>query len=220
MFGKYEVVEWLLNEEDFDVIFRIFIINEIVLYLVVCYFYKVLLVCELRLENMIVIVKVVNFEKVVVFFVRKEVSFFWVKDGLNREIVFYIFGNCLVKVIFLNNDLKEEDWCLVFYLKSIIVMFKFLLVVKCLIIRDIVKVLSVRNGDGDSFLYIIVRVGVYGYKLFKYLVKFLGFVDIMKVKNSKYRIVLDIVNECYFGYEKELFVIEEGEVVIFRGVGN
>ncbi|PFX32956.1 uncharacterized protein LOC111345329 [Stylophora pistillata] len=211
MFGKYEAVEWLLNEEDFDATLRTSTTNETALHLVARHLFKALSARESRLENMSATAKAANFEKVAVLLVRKEVSLFWAKGGLNRETALHILANQLIKATFLDVDLKEEDRGLVFYSKSITAMFKLLLAAKGLTTKDIVKALGIRNGEGSSSLHIIARAGIHGYKLLKYLAKSLGSTDVMKVMDSKHLTVLDIVNEFYPGHDKELHALSEGK---------
>ena len=214
MFGKYEAIDWLLNEEKFDATLRTTSTNETALHLVARHLFKALSACESRLENMSASAKVANFEKVVSLLVKKEVSLFWAKDGVNRETALHILASHLVNATSMDVDLQGEDQCLAFYSKSIDAIFKLLLAAKGLSVRDIIQALSIRNYNGDSSLHILARAGLHGYQLLKYLVKSLGSSDILKVKNSENLSVLDIVNQSYPGHEKDLIIDDEGKTSI------
>ncbi|XP_078362950.1 uncharacterized protein LOC144647079 isoform X3 [Oculina patagonica] len=213
MFGKYEAVDWLLNDEGFDAAQRSSSSNETALHLVARHLYKALLSESTRLENMSISAKVANFEKVVSMLIAKEVSLFWAKDGLNRETPFHILANHLVLANSAEADSEVEDQSLAFYSKSFDVILKLLLAEEDarLSRKDIVQALSVKNSDGDTSLHILAKATKHGYRALKFLVKSLGSSELMKLKNGKNRSVMDIVNECYPGHEKELLMEEEGK---------
>ena len=213
MFGKYEAVDWMLNEEGFEPAQRSSSSNETALHLVARHIYKALLSESTRLENMSISAKVANFEKVVSMLIAKEVSLFWAKDGLNRETPFHILANNLVLANSAEADSDIEDQCLAFYSKSFDVLLKLLLAEEDsrLSRKDVIQALSVKNNDGDTALHIIARATKHGYQVLKFLVKSLGSSELLKLKNGKNLSVLDIVNECYPGHEKDLLIEEEGK---------
>lgn len=214
MFGKYEAVDWLLNEceEGFDADLRSSSSNETALHLVARHLYKALLSASTRLENMSISSKVANFEKIASMLITKEVSLFWARDGLKKETPFHILANHLALANSSEADSEIEDHCLAFYSKSFNVILKLLLAEEDsrLNRKDIIQALSVKNSDGDTSLHILARATKHGYQLLKFLVKSLGSSDLLKVKNKKNLSVLDILNKSYPGHEKDLVIEEEG----------
>lgn len=214
MFGKHEAVEWLLNEgQNFDASLRSSLSNETALHMVARHLYKAISSSASRLENMSIGAKVGNFEKVVSSLIAKEVSLFWAKDGLNRETPFHILANHLVNAKTADAKPETEDQWVAFYSQCVHVILKLLLAEEKsrLSRKDVIQALNVRNGDGDTCLHIIARATKHGYLVLKFLVKSLGSSEFLKLRNGKNLSVLDIVNECYPGHEKDLLVEEEGK---------
>lgn len=131
---------------------------------------------------------------------------------MNKETPFHILAKHLLAANSAEADAGIEDQCLAFYSKSFNVILKLLLAEEDgrLSRKDVIQALSVRNGDGDTPLHIVARATKHGYQVLKFLVKSLGSSELLKLKNEKQLSVLNIVNECYPGHEKDLIVEEEG----------
>ena len=220
MFGKHEIVEWLLNEEGYDARLRT-VQSETALHLVARHLYTALSACESRLENMSITAKVANFERIVSLLIGKEVSLFWAKNDSSRETVFHIMARNMLQAISGDEGEEEEeeepeaeDSCLSFYAKSIDVILKLLLAEEQtrLSRRDTKHALGIKNSEGETALHILAKATRQGYLVLKFLVKVLGNNDLLKLKNSAGHTALDIVSQVYPGHEKELHVDDEGKI--------
>ena len=219
MFGKHEIVEWLLNDEDYDANLKASKSNETALHLVARHLYTALSLCESRLENMSITAKVANFERIVSLLINKEVSLFWAKDSLNRETTFHILAKQLLQAASADVGPETEDHCLSFYAKSFDVILKLLLAEEGarLSRKDVKHTLSIKNSEGDTALHILAKATHQGFLVLRFLVKVLGNNDLLKIKNSNGHSAMDIVNQVYPGRERELLVDEEGKGPSTRG---
>lgn len=214
MFGKHEIVEWLLNDEGYDANLRT-AQSETALHLVARHLYTALSACESRLENMSITAKVANFERIVSLLIDKEVSLFWAKNDVTRETVFHILARNMLQAISgeEEEELETEDSCLSFYAKSIDVILKLLLAEEQtrLSRRDTKHALGIKNSEGETAMHLLAKATRQGYLVLKFLVKTLGNNDLLKLKNAAGHTALDIVNKVYPGHERELLVDEEGK---------
>lgn len=213
MFGKHEVVEWLLNDEGYDPKLRTSKSSETALHLVARHLYTALSASESRLENMSITAKVTNFERIVSLLIGKELSLFWAKDGLNRETPFHILARHLLQASRAEVEPETEDLCLSFYAKSFDVILKIMLAEtqSRLNRRDIKHTLSIKNSQGNTALHLLAQANHQGYLVLKFLVKTLGNNDLLKIKNAVGLTAMDIVNQVYPGHERELLVDEEAK---------
>lgn len=214
MFGKHEVVEWLLNEEGYDAKLQTSISGETALHLVARHLYTALSPSGSRLENMSITAKVANFERVVSLLIEKEVSLFWAKDEVNRETPFHILAKQLLQASsgFVDGELEKEDLCLSFFSNSLDVTLKLMLAEEKTRLnrRDVKHALSIKNSEGNTALHYLAQAFRHGFLVLRFLVKSLGNNDLLKIKNSSGLSAIDIVNEVYPGHEKDLLIDEEG----------
>lgn len=213
MFGKHEIVDWLLNDENYDANLRTEKTNETALHLVARHLYTALSACESRLENMSITAKVANFERIVSLLVEKEVTLFWAKDCLNRDTPFHVLARQLLQAASSDQESETEDLCLSFYIKSVDVFLKLLLAEEPsrLNRRDVKHTLSTKNSEGDTALHLLARAAHQGYLVLRFLVKSLGNNDLLKIKNSAGHSSMDILNQVYPGHERELLIDDEGK---------
>ena len=214
MFGKIEAVDWLINEEHFEVSIRSSWTNETALHLVVRHLYLALSPSGSRLENMSVTEKVSTFEKVVSLLVEKDVSLLWAKDGLNRDTPFHILSRLLVNASLDAGDPGANDLCLSYHCKSFDVLLKLLKAEEESRLRkkDITNIICAKNGDGDTVMHILARDARRGFQLLKFLVKtLLGSTSSLKIQNARNVTAMDIVIERNPLHAKDLLTESELE---------